>query len=291
MPDSPDAERLRLAALQEELEAARRKRDTYQALLKDLPEVFEGKFRERVRPLQQRNEHLLEEGLALREQIRRALPPAAGATGQPASLPSASPAGTPDVAANSSDSGRAPSWLVRLATPGRSSWGGGRTALLAGALVLAAGGLLAGPRLFRSVGSASAPSGPAAGVKNEPAVPSAPLPSADPSARSATASRPGAVLQPTASREGEASLTIRTTGTSWLEVRGTEDAPLFSGALRGVRVFPLSTPLRVRAGRAHLVFVQLSGQPERRLGPSNFFRWVTFQAPSAAPSTTAGSQP
>ena len=80
MPESSDAERIRHDALEEELEAARRKRDSYQALLKDLPEVFEGKFRERIRPLQQRHEELLQESLALREQIRRALPepPAAG---------------------------------------------------------------------------------------------------------------------------------------------------------------------------------------------------------------------
>jgi hypothetical protein len=91
MPDSPDDDRLRHEMLEEELEAARRKRDSYQALLKDLPEVFEGKFRERVRPVQQRNEQLLEEGMALREQIRRALPQAGVAGG--VSLPPATELG------------------------------------------------------------------------------------------------------------------------------------------------------------------------------------------------------
>lgn len=82
MADTPDAdqERIRHEALRQELEAARRRRDSYQALIKDLPEIFEGKFRERLRPLQQRNEQLQLEGMALREQIRRVLPQAGGAT-------------------------------------------------------------------------------------------------------------------------------------------------------------------------------------------------------------------
>jgi hypothetical protein len=61
--------------------------------------------------------------------------------------------------------------------------------------------------------------------------------------------------------------------------------------LQGARVFPLATPLRIRAGRADLVFVQVGGQPERQFGPFNFFRWVTFEAPTPLPSTAAGRQP
>ena len=78
MADTPEAdlssEQIHHEALRQELEAARRRRDGYQALLKDLPDIFEGRFRERLRPLQQRNEELLLEAVALREQIRRALP-------------------------------------------------------------------------------------------------------------------------------------------------------------------------------------------------------------------------
>jgi hypothetical protein len=95
MPDSPDDESRRITALQEELEASRQKRDTYQALLRDLPEVFEGKFRERARPLLERNAQLQEEGQALREQIRQALPVAGAAKGPLAASDSAPAAGGP----------------------------------------------------------------------------------------------------------------------------------------------------------------------------------------------------
>ena len=85
MPEPSDADRIQQDLLRQELEAAQRRRDSYQDLLKELPEIFESKFRERLRPLQQRNEWLQLEGMALREQIRRVLPDstAAAATALP----------------------------------------------------------------------------------------------------------------------------------------------------------------------------------------------------------------
>lgn len=287
MPDSSESERLRLAALQEDLEAARRKRDTYQALLKELPEVFEGKFRERVRPLLQRNERLFEEGLALREQVRRALPPADGEPLPSASLP---PAGAPDR--RSLEPWWPPSWWPRLGDPQRNLSRAARGVAVLAAIALPAAGLLLVPRLFGPDGAAKgpapslAPSGPRPGASRsaDPSASPAPSPASLPSAASpatpsAAVSGQGAALKAQAGQPAPASLTIRTTGASWLEVRDGREALLYSGELRGVRVFPLTTPVRVRAGRADRVFVRVNGQPERRFGTIDFFDWVTFQEP------------
>jgi len=267
MPDSPDADRLRHEMLEEELEAARRKRDSYQALLKDLPEVFEGKFRERIRPVQQRNEQLLEEGMALREQIRRALPQAG--VGGSASLPPAAATGTTadrdlDPQEVREDAGKRPEAAgVRQATEGLRS--AGVAGALAAGLALGLGGLLLATHPWSS---------------REGSRPSAQVPRSNPS--------PAA--QPGATPVGVPSISLRTTGTSWVEVRSTEGVLLFSGELNGQRSFPLRSGLMVRSGRADLVRLRVNGKPERQLGPIDFFDWITFR-PNAPAGGGAGRQP
>lgn len=264
MPDSPDADRLRHEALKEELEAARRKRDSYQALLKELPEVFEGKFRERVRPVQQRNDQLLEEGMALREQIRRALPEG-GSSGK-ASLPPAAEAGSRiDEGGTGFGDGRpevqvAARSVAPRATPRRGAlWlrnaGVGGT-LIAG-LALGLGSLL-----LASPPWGSKPRSQLAETKVSPAPQNGTPPLGVPSVR------------------------LRTSGPSWLEVRSSEGVLLFSGDLEGERSFPLRDGLRIRSGRADLVQMQVTGQPERTLGPIDFLDWTTIN-----PAATAGAKP
>ena len=264
MPDSSDADRLRHEMLEEELEAARRKRDSYQALLKDLPEVFEGKFRERIRPVQQRNDHLREEGMALREQLRRALPPA-GVPGRPMLPPAAqtdSPAQggmDPEEVIAAPEKPEKPqklekpaeaAGLRRLAEGLRSTGVTGALALAAG-LTLGLGGLLLATHPWRS-GEGSRQSAPPNGEIL------AELPS----------------------------LNLRTTGPSWLEVRSSEGVLLFSGELNGTRSFPLRSGLMIRSGRADLVQLRVNGQPERQLGPVEFIDWTTF-----SPDSPAGAEP
>ena len=268
MPDSPDADRLRHEALKEELEAARRKRDSYQALLKDLPEVFEGKFRERVRPVQQRNDQLLEEGMTLREQIRRALPEG-GSSGK-ASLPPAAEAGSRlDEGGTGFGDGRpevqvaargvAPRAMPRV-TPRKGALGL-RSAVVGG--TLAAGLALGlGALLLASPPWGSKPRSQVAETKVSPAPQNAATPAGVPSVR------------------------LRTTGPSWLEVRSSEGVLLFSGDLEGERSFPLRDGVRIRSGRADLVQMQVTGQPERILGPIDFLDWTTIN-----PAATAGAKP
>jgi len=289
MPDSSDADRLRHEMLEEELEAARRKRDSYQALLKDLPEVFEGKFRERIRPVQQRNDHLREEGMALREQIRRALPPA-GVHGSPMLPPAAETTAAPAQGGmdpeevleasekpekpekpEKSEKPEKPAEAAGLRRPAeglRSTGVTGALALAAG-LTLGLGGLLLATNPWRS-GEGSRPSAPTRTTdstqvprsKADPAPPNGAIPAELPS------------------------INLRTTGPSWLEVRSSEGVLLFSGELNGTRSFPLRRGLMIRSGRADLVQLRVNGQPERQLGPVELIDWTTF-----SPDAPAGAEP
>jgi len=262
MPDSPDADRLRHDLLEEELEAARRKRESYQALLKDLPEVFEGKFRERIRPIQQRNDQLLEEGTALREQIRRALPQA-GVSGN-ASLPPAAETGTsanlglkPDEVREAAGKPTAAAVLRRVAEGLRSMGMAGAGALAAG-LVFGLGALLLATHPWRSGGEGR----------------QAPRP---PASAQVPRSNAGPTAQTAATQAAVPSISLRTTGPSWLEVRSSEGVLLFSGELNGQRSFPLRSGLKIRSGRADLVYLRVNRQPERQLGSVDLLAWTAFR--------------
>lgn len=245
--DAAEAERRRQAALEEELEAARLKRDRYQALLKELPAVFEGKFQERVRPLQQRNQQLIEEGEALREQIRRSLPAAPGAP-QAAIAPSASAPISSASAAAAASGGTTQPWRWRAVAAGAAA---ATLLLLAGRLLLPGPAPQAPPR---ADGASASAGGQGTGPRLDNG---APLP-------------PGM-------------LRIRSSGPSWVEVKSANDSLLFTGELNGVRDFPLGRGLRIRSGRADLVTIQRADQPERRLGTVEMVDWLRVSPP--APSS------
>ena len=112
------------------------------------------------------------------------------------------------------------------------------------------------------------------------ATPSAPVPASNASPAAQTGAPPA----------GEASISLRTTGPSWVEVRSSDGVLLFSGELNGQRSFPLRSGLMIRSGRADLVRLRVNGQPERKLGLVDWIYWTTFQpAPPAGPG--AGRQP
>ena len=324
MPESPDADRIRHDALEEELEAARRKRDSYQALLKDLPEVFEGKFRERVRPLQQRNEELLQEGLALREQIRRALPePAAASSLPPAggsqpqtggSQPATSvgpPAFDPSADAPSLDPPVDPTavdlpWIpppsldTAPAAQRRDAAAGPRSAHRripsADSTAPAASPARRLEDLRHSLAAALG-SFPIKGAGLRPAtlgaglglallgvilglllprqIPRSPVP-----APSSATAGDGSAARPPAMAGAAGTLTLRSTGPSWVEVQNGAGDSLYAGVLEGQRSFSLSAGLRIRSGRADLIRLRMGPDPERNLGPVEMIEWQTFPAAS-----------
>ena len=82
-------------------------------------------------------------------------------------------------------------------------------------------------------------------------------------------------------------LRLTTAEASWLEVRTNTSKQLFEGNLKGTRVFPLGTGLRVLAGRPDLVRASLGNTPGKTLGRIDQLSWVEFKpsAPAAAAPT------
>ncbi|MFZ9850510.1 MAG: hypothetical protein ACO3EF_08055 [Vulcanococcus sp.] len=106
-PAVPSADSLRLAVTEQQLSDARQQLAEMEALLRDLPEIFERKFQQRLQPRLERHDRLLEDNQQLRQQMRqltatnaemRQLPPAGStgttspASGGDASTPAPAPA-------------------------------------------------------------------------------------------------------------------------------------------------------------------------------------------------------
>ena len=77
-PDAPDPERQRLelalANAERKLAEARLQIAELEALLEDLPEIFERKFEQRLQPVLERQERLQSDNTELRQQIQRLAP-------------------------------------------------------------------------------------------------------------------------------------------------------------------------------------------------------------------------
>ena len=270
MPESSDAERIHHDALLEELEAARQKRDRYQALLKDLPEVFEAKFRERIRPAQQRNEQMLEEGLALRDQIRRALPqaPSAGAL-PPAPPPIAAAHPSAAYASESSSETPTPASRAALLRRWRPTW-----------LGEAAGSGLDGA--IRIPGGSSRAAFLVAGLALAGLAISALLPRSNPPRPTTTSPTSAAPApQETSPRSGGTSgtLLLSSKGPSWVEVQTAAGLSLYAGLLEGQQTFALKEDLRIRSGRADLIRIRVGDAAERSLGAVDMIEWQVISAP------------
>ena len=270
MPESSDAERIHHDALLEELEAARQKRDRYQALLKDLPEVFEAKFRERIRPAQQRNEQMLEEGLALRDQIRRALPqaPSAGAL-PPAPPPIAAAHPSAAYASESSSETPTPASRAALLRRWRPTW-----------LGEAAGSGLDGA--IRIPGGSSRAAFLVAGLALAGLAISAWLPRSNPPRPTTTSPTSAAPApQETSPRSGGTSgtLLLSSKGPSWVEVQTAAGLSLYAGLLEGQQTFALKEDLRIRSGRADLIRIRVGDAAERSLGAVDMIEWQVISAP------------
>jgi cytoskeletal protein RodZ len=84
-----------------------------------------------------------------------------------------------------------------------------------------------------------------------------------------------------------AGLRLTSAEASWLEVRTSSGKQLFEGNLKGTRIFPLGTGLKVLAGRPDLVRASLGDAPGKTLGRIDQLTWVEFKpsAPAAAAPT------
>lgn len=100
------ADALRLAYTEQQLVDARQRLAEMEELLRDLPEIFERKFQQRLQPLVERHDRLLEDNQQLRQQMRqltatpaemRQLPPAGQTTEAVAPGPSSATAAPTDT--------------------------------------------------------------------------------------------------------------------------------------------------------------------------------------------------
>ena len=82
----PDTLALSPQQLERELARTREELQAMQALLEDLPSVFENKFRQRLQPLLEQQQRLLSENTVLRQHLHQ-LQPGVGAAPQPVLLP------------------------------------------------------------------------------------------------------------------------------------------------------------------------------------------------------------
>ena len=82
----PDTLGLSPQQLERELVRTREELQAMQALLEDLPSIFENKFRQRLQPLLEQQQRLLSENTVLRQHLHQ-LQPGVGAAPQPVLLP------------------------------------------------------------------------------------------------------------------------------------------------------------------------------------------------------------
>jgi hypothetical protein len=273
----------------EELEAARNQLANYQALLRDLPELYERKFEERLRPIRDQNQALSQEGTGLRQQLNRTLP----ATHQPQrqALPATTDAAMAVQPRPTADTPVAPSARSRTLLP--IGFAGAASLLL-----LATLGPLASwmdqfnsspPKL--SAGTAAKIEASAATLSARDGFPKVPFAGEGamanlPSSAHQTLASPSesGTLSPTQPKQpapvsiaalGELLLTA--SAPTWLEVHNSDDHPLMAETFQGQRRIPLGQGLRLLAGRPDLITIQIPGTPPRRLGSIDAVGWQTIK--------------
>ncbi len=115
----PEDEEEQYLATLHELEAIQEDIANYQGLLKDLPEIYERKFNERLKPVLDRQQHLLDERENLLQQLHQVLP-AGEVIDTPRQLgPAPEPSSPTEVAVPPAQpERRRPWWLMGLAAIG-----------------------------------------------------------------------------------------------------------------------------------------------------------------------------
>lgn len=83
----PDSLGLSPQQLERELARTREELQAMQALLEDLPNIFENKFRQRLQPLLEQQQRLLSENTVLRQHLHQLQPGVGTAPHQPVLLP------------------------------------------------------------------------------------------------------------------------------------------------------------------------------------------------------------
>jgi hypothetical protein len=230
----------------EELEAARNQLANYQSLLRDLPELYERKFEERLSPIRDQNQALSQEGSILREQLDRAL--TAAHQRQRQELPAATDAPMAAQPRPTAAVPVLPSARSRTILP--IGLAGGASILLLATL----GPLAVGTNHLKPSPSASGLLSP---------------------------TRPKQAAPISTAAPGE--LILMASAPTWLEVHDADDHPLMAETFQGQRRIPLGQGLRLLAGRPDLITIRLPGNPPQRLGSINAVGWQTIKPTNPHP--------
>jgi len=239
-PLPADEQAIRLEALESQVAAAQAELEEYQRLLNELPEIYEGKFRQKLSSVAQEIRQLLDERKALQQQVGHAL----AETKQPKLLPASR------AASEFPDHPKAQIW-PKLQIPRFKHLPKLRLIGLSAAAALGlVGAALVIPSFFSSR-SLAPPGG--ASIRSSQA---APVPSASTTIQ----------LQ---ARGGE----------SWVLVEDLKGRPVFDGILQSgePKRFPLAQGLRLRSGRADLLFVAVGDALPKPLGDVGDLDWVEIR--------------
>jgi hypothetical protein len=278
----------------EDLEAARNQLSNYQSLLQDLPELYERKFEERLRPIRDRNRALSQEGAGLRDQLDRALP--AAHQPQRPGLPAATDAPTATQSELTAETPAVPSTRSKTLLP--IGLAGASSLILLATLAPLANWMRhvspppkKAPAWSEAKTEGSTPTLSARGAN-------APLAGGSPKAKPPS-SAPQTLLQPPASgppapihpnkppapvaMASPGELILTASAPTWLEVHDADDHPLIAETFQGQRRIPLGQGLRLLAGRPDLITIQLPGTPPRRLGSIDAVDWQTIKPTQPQP--------
>jgi hypothetical protein len=214
--------------------------------------------------------------LMVRPQPRPSLPPTPLRRGKPTTTTSPPPGREVSGPGQFSRSSQGPApWLLGLP-------------LVLGALGLAAAW---GFNAWQQHSQAARPAATATEGESTAAPPSRPGP---PVAASAAAPKPAAPSK----------LRLKSSESSWIQVRQSDGKVIFEGTLTGEQTFPLGQGLEVLAGRPYAVLAAVGDGPARPLGPVDDISWHRFSpkatspasasptaAPNAAPTGTTSDSP
>jgi hypothetical protein len=312
MSDPAEGDQRELEAIQRQLADTRQHIDELEALIGELPEIYERKFEQQLQPLLEQERLLRQQNVLLLDQLQRALPAAASrrllapalapgpaAPDQPPAQPQ--PAAPPTAALAEAEAPLsapvAPPPAPEPPNPGAPGQATAASAVapaperrplpyrlaLVGAAVAALGafGLVQRQLAPGRTPASPAPLGAPQAANQATNQAAAHDPRQAPAATGPIqAAAQGSASQP-ARRAGAQELLVITSGPSWIELRDPQGRTVYGALLEGRQRFRLGAGLSLRAGRPELVQVQLDDGAAQALPPGEWWSWHRFQPPGA----------
>ena len=313
MSDPAEGDQRELEAIQRQLADTRQHIDELEALIGELPEIYERKFEQQLQPLLEQERLLRQQNLLLRDQLQRALPaapsrrllaPAPAAAAAPEQQPAvpgpgmaavpgpgvgASPPQPAEPPPTASAEGPSTTPVAPPAAPEPPNPTAPDQATAASAPGQAPG---RGPLPYRLALGAAVAALAAFGLVQRQLAPGSPQRDPQPprptreAALVATAAAPIQAASPGSPADGAGparaqELLVIASGPSWIELRDSQWRAVYRALLKGSKRFNLGAGLSLKAGRPELLRLQLGSGPARALPPREWGTWHHFQPPGA----------